>query len=54
MDKVDLLRGVNLFSGLEEKYLNEIAEYCVRRSFKKGETIISQGDPGIGLFIISS
>jgi len=54
MDKVDFLRGVNLFSGLKDTYLKQIAEYCVHRSYKKGETIISQGDPGVGLFIISS
>jgi len=54
MDKVDFLRGVNLFSGLKDTYLKQIAEYSVSRSYKKGETIISQGDPGIGLFIISS
>ena len=54
MDTVDFLRGVNLFSGLEENYLKKIAEYCVPRSYKNGETIISQGDPGVGLFIIVS
>ena len=54
MDKVDFLRGVNLFSRLEDTYLKQIAEYCVPRSYKKGGTIIKQGDPGVGLFIISS
>ncbi len=53
MDKVDFLRRVNLFSSLEGNYLKKIAEYCIPRSYKKGETIISQGDPGVGLFIIS-
>ena len=54
MDKVDFLRGVNLFSMLEDTYLKQIAEYCAPRSYKKGETIIKQGAPGVGLFIISS
>ena len=54
MDKVNFLRGVHLFSGLTDTYLQQIAEYCVPRSYKKDETIIKQGAPGVGLFIISS
>lgn len=54
MDTIEFLGEVNLFSGLKETYLKKIAEYCVSRSFKKGETIIKQGDPGVGLFMIVS
>ena len=54
MDKLQFLRCVTLFSGLEDTYLKQIAEYCAPRSYKKGEMIIRQGSPGVGLFIISS
>lgn len=54
MDKVELLRRVDLFSGLKEKALKGLAEFCAERLFKKGQTLVEQGDSGLGLYIVVS
>jgi CRP-like cAMP-binding protein len=54
MDKQELLRKVDLFYGLKKKAIQSLAEFCVERSFKKGEILVKQGDSGIGLYIIAS
>lgn len=54
METIELLKRVDLFSGLKEDHLKEISKHCVRRSYNKGEIITRQGDQEIGLFIIGS
>ena len=54
MDKEELLRKVDLFSGLKKRAIQSLAEFCVERSFKKDEILVKQGDSGIGLYIIAS
>lgn len=54
MENEDLLKKVNLFSDLKDNHIKDIADCCVRRSFKEGDIILKQGEPGIGLFIIAS
>ena len=54
MDKVKLLKKVDIFTGLEKKTLKGLSEFCVERFYKEGETLIHQGDSGIGLYFIVS
>ena len=54
MDKVELLRNVDLFSGLKERELKSLAEFCVERLFQKGQILVKQGDSGLGLYILVS
>ena len=54
MDKVELLKQVNLFSGLRKKDLKTLAASCIKRHFKRGETLVKQGEPGRGLYAIVS
>ena len=54
MDRISLLKKVNLFSGLNETEIESIAGYCVERSFNEGEMILRQGISGVGLYIIIS
>ena len=54
MTRIELIKKVDIFSGLDKAYLEQISEYCVEKSYKEGETIIRQGDSGIGLFMIVS
>ena len=54
MDKKELLSKVGLFSGLNEKDLDRLAEFCVELTFQKEETLIKQGERGVGLYIITS
>lgn len=51
---VDTLKRVSLFSSLSPRFLNGIAKSCVEREFPAGETIVRQGNPGVGLFVIVS
>ena len=51
---VDALKAVSLFGSLSQRFLNGIAKSCTERTFKADETIVKQGNPGIGLFVIVS
>ncbi len=54
MNKIEFIKKVDIFAGLDEAYLEQIADYCADTGYQAGETIIRQGDTGIGLFIILS
>jgi CRP-like cAMP-binding protein len=51
---VDALKAVSLFASLSPRFLNGIAKSCVEREFAADETIVRQGNPGVGLFVIVS
>jgi CRP/FNR family cyclic AMP-dependent transcriptional regulator len=50
----DTLARVELFSGLNKKELHTIAESCQERKYSAGTRLISQGDTGVGLYILTS
>jgi CRP-like cAMP-binding protein len=52
MDNITLLKNVGFLAGLKKKDLKGLVEFCLKRSYKKGETLVNQGDPGLGLYII--
>jgi CRP-like cAMP-binding protein len=52
MDLVDGLRKVELFAGLNNEELAEVARICEEKTYQTGEHITGQGDPGDVLFII--
>ena len=49
----DALARVDLFSGLRKKELEDLATYCGERTFSPGSVMLSQGEQGLGLFIIT-
>jgi CRP/FNR family transcriptional regulator len=49
----DALARVDLFSGLRYKELTEVAKCCRVAKYSPGSVLISQGEKGAGLFIIS-
>ena len=49
----DALARVDLFSGLRKKDLKDLATYCGERTFSPGSVMLSQGEQGLGLFIIT-
>ena len=49
-----LLKKVNLFSGLEDKEAEKIAPLFKERNFSAGETIAEEGKHGVGFFVIES
>ena len=50
--KIELLRGVALFSGCSKRELAEIALITDEIDFKSGKTLITQGVPGRQFFVI--
>lgn len=51
---VDALKAVSLFGSLSQRFITGIAKSCVERQFDAGETLVRQGNPGVGLFVIVS
>jgi CRP/FNR family cyclic AMP-dependent transcriptional regulator len=50
----DTLARVDLFSTLDKKELQELAKSSQERSYKARTTIFSQGDTGVGLYVVKS
>jgi len=51
-DIFTILKQVPIFSDLTPKELTEVERIVHRRKYKKNETIIRAGDPGLGMYII--
>src|SRR2546423_8918152 len=51
---VDLLRRVPIFSDLDRKELDRIATSMKERTFSAGDTVTSEGQSGVGFFVIES
>ena len=49
---MELLRRVPLFADLERRELQEIAQSLKERTFDAGETVASEGEHGVGFFVI--
>ena len=49
----DLLRGVNLFSGLDDRELESLAEEFNERRFVAGDKIALEGEGGLNFFVVS-
>jgi small-conductance mechanosensitive channel/CRP-like cAMP-binding protein len=52
-DRTELLRRTELFRHLDIKELSKLATNMRRRPYKKGESVIKQGDAGDSMFILS-
>src|SRR3989337_2895995 len=50
---VALLRATLLCGNLEDCALQELARNVTERSYRKGQTIVYQGDPGDSLFVVA-
>lgn len=52
MDLIKQLAGMPLFAGLSKAQYEALARIGIRRSFRKGERIFSEGDDGIGFYMV--
>jgi CRP-like cAMP-binding protein len=50
----ELLRSVNLFSGLDDRELENLAEEFNERRFQAGDTIALEGEGGLMFFVVES
>lgn len=48
------LARVPLFADLSKKQLDELARSMTERRWRAGETLFSEGDPGVAFFVIES
>ena len=53
-DVVDAIQKVPLFAGLSRKELERVADNLAERTFSEGETIATEGESGVGFFVIES
>lgn len=53
MNTESIIKQVELFAGLSQKNLKQVANLCKTRTFKKDEYLVRQGDEGLGIFIIT-
>ena len=49
---VDLLQRVPIFEGLERRELERIAASMKQRTFRSGDTVTTEGQGGVGFFVI--
>ena len=52
VDPIKQLAGMPLFAGLSKAQYEALARIGIRRSFRKGERIFSEGDDGIGFYMV--
>ena len=50
----DTLARVDLFSSLDKKELQLLAHSCQERVYSAGGTLFSEGDAGVGLYVVKS
>ena len=53
MDLLPILSKVELFEGLTEAELADVARICKQREYRTGQTITNQGEAGGELFVIA-
>lgn len=51
-DAASLLRQTDLFAGIDEATAKEVANRLVRKTFKRGQALFHQGDPGDSLYVV--
>jgi CRP/FNR family transcriptional regulator, cyclic AMP receptor protein len=54
VDAEESLRNVALFKGLQSKQIKSLARWTTTRSYQPGQVIVSEGQSGLGLYIIQS
>lgn len=54
MDVEESLRHVPLFEGFQPKQLKSLARWTTTRSYQPGKVIVSEGQTGLGLYVIQT
>lgn len=48
-----MVKSVSLFSKLNDKHLRAVAALCKELKFKPGQVIVTEGEMGVGLYLIA-
>ena len=52
-ERVEIMRRVALFEGLSGRELQSVADAAKERRYDTGDTIVSEGESGVGFFVIA-
>jgi CRP/FNR family transcriptional regulator, dissimilatory nitrate respiration regulator len=53
MENLQILKKSLLFSGLDEENLKEVATISTKRSFARGESLFTEGEPATGFYLLA-
>ncbi len=51
-EAIDLLKRVPIFEGLDKRDLQRVASSMKQRTFRPGDTVTTEGQGGVGFFVI--
>jgi CRP-like cAMP-binding protein len=54
MELISLLRSVELFDGLNDEQVEQLAAICDERNYQRHELVFNQGDEGDRLYVVRS
>jgi len=52
-ERIEILRRVPLFDGLTDKELEAVANTAKERRYDTGDTVVGEGEGGVGFFVIA-
>ena len=52
-ERIEILRRVPLFDGLNDKELEAMANTAKERRYDTGDTIVGEGEGGVGFFVVA-
>ncbi len=54
MGLIEQIAAIPLFEGLPTEQQSDLASIAFDKSFKRGQTVFSEGEPGIGFYVVSA
>jgi CRP-like cAMP-binding protein len=52
-ERIDILRRVSLFDDLSDRELEAVANAAKERRFDTGDTVVGEGEGGVGFFVVA-
>jgi CRP/FNR family transcriptional regulator, cyclic AMP receptor protein len=52
-ERIETLRKVSLFEGLSDRELEAVARAAKERRFDTGDTVVVEGEGGVGFFVVA-
>jgi len=54
MSLIERIATIPLFEGLPSEQQRDLASIALDKAFKRGQTVFSEGEPGIGFYVVST
>ena len=52
-ERIEIMRRVALFDGLSDRELEAVANASKERRFDTGDTVVGEGEGGVGFFVVA-